>query len=108
METVVKQNASGGEGHITVKYILDEAEMSGKGKMFAEVTIGPGCSLGYHEHQGESETYYIIKGQGEYDDNGTMRQVTAGDKTFTRNAGHGIRNTADTDLVFMALVIYES
>ena len=43
--------------------------------MFAEVTIAPGCSLGYHEHHGESETYYIIKGQGEYDDNGTKRST---------------------------------
>ena len=73
--------------------------------MFAEVTIAPACSLGYHEHHGESETYYIIKGQGEYDDNGTKRPVTVGDKTFTPDGwGHGIANTGDEDLVFMALI----
>ena len=89
MKTVVKENANGGKGQVVVKYILDDNELNAKCKMFAEVTIAPGCSLGYHEHHGESETYYIIKGQGEYDDNGTKRPVTVGDKTFTPDGcGH--------------------
>ena len=108
METVIKKNANGGVGQIAVKHILDEKELNGKCKMFAEVTIGPGCSLGYHEHHNESETYYIIKGQGDYNDNGTIRPVTVGDKTFTPDGcGHGIVNTGDTDLVFMALIIFD-
>ena len=99
------ENANGGKGQVVVKYILDDNELNAKCKMFAEVTIAPGCSLGYHEHHGESETYYIIKGQGEYDDNGTKRPVTVGDKTFTPDGwGHGIANTGDEDLVFMALI----
>ena len=105
MKTVVKKNANGGKGQVVVKYILDDNELNAKCKMFAELTIAPGCSLGYHEHHGESETYYIIKGQGEYDDNGTKRPVTVGDKTFTPDGwGHGIANTGDEDLVFMALI----
>lgn len=106
MKTVIKENANGGKGRVIVKHILDEKELSGGCKMFAEVTIAPGDSLGYHEHHGESETYYIVKGQGEYNDNGTLRQVTVGDKTFTPDGcGHGIANTGDTDLVFMALIL---
>ncbi len=105
MNTVIKKNANGGRGEISVKYILEGNELNDKCKMFAEVTIGPGCSLGYHEHHGESETYYIIKGQGEYDDNGTKRMVAAGDKTFTPDGcGHGMFNTGDEDLVFIALI----
>lgn len=108
METVVKKNANGGAGQISVKYILNEQELNGKGKMLSEVTIGPGCSLGYHEHHNESETYYIIKGQGEYNDNGTIRPVTVGDKTFTPDGcGHGMANNSDSDLVFIALIIYD-
>ena len=39
------------------------------------------------------------------DDNGTKRPVTVGDKTFTPDGcGHGIANTGDEDLVFMALI----
>ena len=56
MQTVVKENANGGKGRVVIKHILDEKELNGKCKMFAEVTISPGCSLGYHEHHNESET----------------------------------------------------
>ena len=108
MKTVIKENANGGKGRVVLKHILDEKELNGKCKMYAEVTIAPGDSLGYHVHHGESETYYIIKGQGEYNDNGTIRQVTVGDKTFTPDGfGHGIANNGDTDLVFMALIIFD-
>ena len=50
MKTVVKENANGGKGQVVVKHILDDNELNAKCKMFAEVTIAPGCSLGYHEH----------------------------------------------------------
>ena len=72
------------------------------------MTIEPGCSLGYHEHHGESETYYILSGKGDYNDNGTVRPVKAGDITYTPNGcGHGLENTGDENLVFMALIIYD-
>ena len=108
METVVVENANGGSGVRKVKYLLSKEELKGKCRMYAEVTLEPGCALGYHEHHGESETYYIIKGSGEYNDNGTIRQVTVGDRTFTPDGqGHGIANNGDTDLVFMALIILD-
>lgn len=83
MEIVKKEQANGGEGAIFIKHILNETELNGKCKMFAEVTIPAGCSLGYHVHHNESETYYIVKGEGEYNDNGTTRTVKAGERTFT-------------------------
>ena len=101
-----EEHKAGGEGHVIIKEILDAEQLNGKCGLYAEVTLEPGCSLGYHEHHNESETYYIIKGEGEYNDDGTKRPVIAGDMTFTPdNHGHGIANTGDTDLVFMALII---
>ena len=97
-----EEHKAGGEGHVIIKEILDAEQLNGKCGLYAEVTLEPGCSLGYHEHHNESETYYIIKGEGEYNE----RPVKAGDMTFTPdNHGHGIANTGDTDLVFMALII---
>ncbi len=47
-------------------------------------------------------------GEGNYDDNGRIRPVKAGDVTFTPDGmGHGLTNTGDTDLVFMALIILD-
>ena len=88
----------GGKGHVLIKHILGEKEMNGKCGLYAEVTLEPGCSLGYHEHHNESETYYILSGKGIYSDNGTLRMVKAGDVTFTPDGqGHGMTNTGDED-----------
>ena len=108
LKTEKVENMCGGEGHVIIKHILGEKELNGKCGLYAQVTIEPGCSLGFHEHHNESETYYILSGQGDYDDNGTVRPVKAGDVTFTPdNHGHGLKNTGDTDLVFMALIIFD-
>lgn len=79
METVAIKNMCGGTGEVVIKHILGERELHGKCGLYAEVTINAGSSLGYHEHHGESETYYILSGEGIYDDNGTKRSVKAGD-----------------------------
>lgn len=83
METVteVVKNMAGGDGEVTIKRILGEKELNGKCGLYAQVTIQPGSSLGYHEHKNESETYYILSGTAEYNDNGTTRTVKAGDVT---------------------------
>lgn len=53
--------------------------------------------IGYHVHDGESETYYILSGRGIFNDNGTVVEVGPGDVTFTgdgegpQHRGHGGR-----------------
>ena len=83
MEIQRIENMCGGNGHVFLKPILNEKQLNGKCGLYAEVTLEPGCSLGYHEHHGESETYYILSGKGIYSDNGELRMVEAGDMTFT-------------------------
>ena len=50
-----------GNGHVIIKELLDEQQLNGKCGLYAEVTLEPGCSLGFHMHYGESETYYILE-----------------------------------------------
>lgn len=108
MRTERVENMCGGTGHVIIKHILGEKELNGKCRLYAEVTIEPGCSLGFHEHHGESETYYIVSGIGIYSDNGALRMVKAGDVTFTPDGqGHALTNSGDEDLVFMALIILD-
>ena len=108
MEIKKVENMHGGEGHVIIKRLLDEKQLNGKCGLYAEVTIEPGYSLGYHEHHGESETYYILSGKGIYSDNGELRMVEAGDVTFTPDGkGHAMTNSGDEDLVFMALIIFD-
>lgn len=106
MKIRYNENMAGGTGRVIVKELLGEKELNGKCGLFAEVTIEPGCSLGYHEHHGESETYYILSGEGNYDDNGSLRPVKAGDVTYTPDGcGHAMFNSGEENLVFMALII---
>ncbi|MDL2205805.1 cupin domain-containing protein [Eubacteriales bacterium OttesenSCG-928-N13] len=106
MKKDVVKNMCGGQGEVIIEHILGEKELNGKCGLYAQVSIHPGSSLGYHVHHGESETYYILSGEADYDDNGTVRPVKAGDITFTPDGcGHALTPTGDVPVVFMALII---
>lgn len=95
-----------GTGKVTVKHIIDEESIKDKNRLFAKVTLEKGASIGYHDHHGEGEVYYILQGKGKYNDNGIIREVNAGDTTFAgNNCGHSIENIGDNDLVFIALIV---
>lgn len=50
MEIEKVEHASGGKGYILKKKLLSATELKDKVGMFAEITLKPGCSLGYHVH----------------------------------------------------------
>ncbi len=99
----VKENPQ--TGSIISDAIMDPATL-GKGvKMFAQVTLKPGCAVPIHQHVGNNETYYLIQGSGEYTDEDKKVTVKAGDVTFCADGGtHGLLNTGKEDLVFVALI----
>lgn len=104
-----KENFFQGEGGVTIRNLLNGAdEMYGKGRVFSHNTLEPGCSIGYHVHENEGEAYYIYSGTGEFNDNGTITAVTAGDVTFTgAGEGHSLKNIGSEPLEFIALIIYK-
>lgn len=92
-------------GNVIIEHLLDEELFQGQNSMFAQVTLKPGCALGYHQHKGNNETYYILSGKGIYTDNGQEVPVTAGDVTFCYDGdSHALKNTENSDLVFIALI----
>lgn len=109
-EKVVNHNPQpfGGDGEVIVRSLLNgPEELYQKGRVFAHSTLMPGCSIGYHVHENESETYYIYSGNGEFNDNGSVSAVSAGDVTFTgAGEGHSLKNTGDGPLDFIALILY--
>mgnify|MGYP002241242317 CR=1 FL=1 len=65
-----------------------------------------GCELGYHEHHGETETYYVLSGSATYIDNDKEYEIKAGDVTFCKDGdGHGIKNHGTEPIIFIALVL---
>ena len=102
----MRESSTGNGAKITVEELLDEIQMNGKCSLFAKVTMEPEAVLGYHEHHGETETYYILSGEGVYDDNGVKSPAKAGDVFFCKDGGgHGISCKSAEPLVFMALII---
>ena len=66
-----KQAPFQGKGDITVRELLEgPGEMYQKGRVFAHTTVHPGAAIGYHVHENESETYYILSGRAKLNHNG--------------------------------------
>lgn len=103
LEKVVKENP--GTGTIIREVIMDPAAFGGANEMFAQITLHPGCAVPLHKHEGNNETYYLLKGEGEYTDGDKKVAVKAGDVTFCPDGGtHALYNTGKDDLVFIALI----
>ena len=97
----------GGEGKITMKPLLTPEEFRGKGRVFSHTVVFPGSSIGHHTHQGDFETYYILKGEGVVNDNGVKTPVKAGDVVCTRDSeSHGLENTGTENIELIALVLF--
>jgi len=108
-EYTVQQNENmrGGEGTVVIKHLLTPEELYEKGRLYAVLVLEPGCSVGSHIHEGEMESYYIVKGEAEVSDNGNLQTVSAGDSVLTRNGEeHSIKNIGTDTLEVMALIIY--
>lgn len=103
---VVAEKRFGGRGSVILEHILDETLYEGLVPTYIKATLKSGCSLGLHQHNGNSEAYYILSGKGIYNDNGVLTEVEAGDTTFTADGeSHGLENAGSEDLVFIALVV---
>ena len=101
-----REKMAGGEGYTLIEQLLSDKQRGPGCRMFSEVTLEPGCSLGCHEHHGESETYYILSGEGLYQDNDRQYPVKTGDVTYCADGGaHGLQNTGDSDLKSIALIL---
>jgi mannose-6-phosphate isomerase-like protein (cupin superfamily) len=105
-ETVRVDHANGGAGFLLKEGLLTNEQLGANCRMFSRVTLKPGCELGFHEHHGEIEAYYILTGHGIYLDDQKEVFVEAGDVTYCDDGhGHGLKNTGDEDLAFVALIL---
>jgi mannose-6-phosphate isomerase-like protein (cupin superfamily) len=105
MKVEEKERLRDGEGSTRLTYLLD-AGTEKNARMFAEITLNPGCSIGYHRHDSETEYYFILSGTGLVNDDGREIEVKQGDSVITGNgASHSIKNTGTVPLVFHAVIV---
>ncbi|HOQ01822.1 MAG TPA: cupin domain-containing protein [Acetivibrio clariflavus] len=102
----IKEQMRGGKGSVEILHIFKQEELKGKARLCAKITINPGCSIGLHQHDNEEEIFYVIKGKGTVNDNGTLSEVKEGDAIITGNgASHAVENTGGEPLELMAIIL---
>ena len=96
----------GGNGTLGFQDFMKADDAPGHGRVFARVTIPPGCSIGYHKHEGEFETYFILEGEAVVNDNGTEYTLHPGDmEQCVSGNSHSIENRTDKELAIIALIM---
>jgi mannose-6-phosphate isomerase-like protein (cupin superfamily) len=105
MKIEQKEKMRGGEGTVTLTHLVEGSSMR-NARMLAELTMPPGASIGYHEHDQETEYFIILSGSGIINDNGEESPIKAGDVIVTGNgASHSIKNTGTVPLILHAAII---
>lgn len=106
MLSELRENVRGGKGTVEFVHIFDRQELKGQARIVARLILNPGCSIGKHPHENEEEIYYMMKGKGQIDDNGDVRELCAGDVAITGGGGyHSIINNSDEILEIFAVVL---
>jgi len=98
----------GGVGSVTIETLLTPEELYENGRLYAILTLEPGSSIGFHVHNDEMESYYIISGQAEYVDDTETVNLFPGDTTLTpAGQGHSIKSVGSEPLKFLAQILYQ-
>ncbi|BDD86188.1 cupin domain-containing protein [Desulfofustis limnaeus] len=96
------------DGNKTVKVInfIEGEEAENLGRLFGISIIPEGGSIGYHQHVGDFEIYYILHGKALVNDNGAEAVLTVGDMMKCDEGGfHSIENIGDCELRYVALIL---
>ena len=102
-----RENMRDGDGVVKLTSFVSKEELNDKGRLFAKLTLEPNCSIGYHVHENDCEIFYVMKGTAEYNDNGTVSTVSAGDVLVTpAGTGHSIANRSDETVELIAVIVY--
>ncbi len=102
-----RENMRGGDGTVRITNFTGKEELLGKGRLFARITLEPGCSIGEHVHEGDSEIFVVEKGCPTYNDGGVTVEAKPGDVLICpAETSHSIKNNTDETVDVIALIIY--
>lgn len=106
MAVELREHMRGGNG--TVEITKLSGELPENMRLFARLRLAPGCSIGYHVHEHETELFAFVSGCGRVQDDEAFRDVCAGDSMLTfPGHGHGVENTGSEDLIIIASIVKE-
>ena len=102
------ENMRGGKFATTLTHFMTEAESQNVGKSFTINALPPGGSIGYHQHVGNFEVYYLLSGTATVEDNEKKRHtLNAGDAMICPDGeSHSIENVGDGELSFVSVILH--
>ena len=108
------EGLAGGHGKALKREIVSKSELYGHGRLYAHIKLNPGSCVGWHQHEKDTEPYYILKGEGDFYEGNTENgekiktHVKAGDVCVI-NVGqwHSLENNSNDELEFIALIYNE-
>ena len=107
IQTEYRPNMRDGNGTVELTSFATPEELYNKGRLFANITLKPGCSIGYHVHEADSELFYLMKGEVLYNDNGVECTLTAVDVMICPvGTGHAIANNSQEVAEICAVIVY--
>ena len=105
MPVDVKVAMRGGPGEAVLTAL--SPELPAKMRLFSTITLKPGCGIGYHIHEADSELFYLMKGEVLYNDNGVECTLSAGDVMLCpAGTGHSVTNIGEVDAELCAVIVY--
>lgn len=97
----------GGNGIVEITSFVSKEELNDKGRLFARISLKPGCSIGWHIHENDCEIFFVERGIANYSDNGTPVVAAAGDVLVCpAGTGHSIANAGEETVDLIALIVY--
>ena len=74
-------------------------------QMVSQIELDPGSSIGSHLHGENEEIYWILSGEGVYNEDGTDIPACPGDVFIAfQGHNHGLKNTGPGPLVMIAVI----
>ncbi len=108
LQVEMRNEMRGGKKQVEITQ-LEKELLPPTGRLFAQIRLIPGASIGYHVHENEAEMFYFIQGSGIVLDDDNEVLVAAGDVMTTMSGhGHSVENTGDVDLILVASIIKET
>lgn len=100
----LREHMRGGEG--TAKLTALSKELPGNMRLYSMITLEPGCGIGEHQHDNETELFYFIEGNATVTDDGVEYVLEPGDVLSTANGHrHSVMNNGTDTLNFLACII---
>lgn len=99
MEEKIIHQFRGGEGDTAARMYVDE------NTKIMKACLAPGCSIGLHTHETNSEVIYLLSGAGKVLCDGVYETLAAGECHYCpKGHAHSLINDGQTDLWFFAVV----